>query len=257
MKVVIAMAGPGDRFLESQNTDIVPMIEVDGRPMVSHVVDLYPGETDFVFLCRKDHLDRSDLGKVLSGLRPGAPIIAVKRHDLGPVETVLKADGFINDDESVLVSHCDFSAWWDYPAFKRFVAKSRCDGCILTCSGFHPHLIGPGRYAGLRIDDRGRALEIREKHAFVKDPRSGHWSAGAYWFRRWRDARSCMRRAMDECVPLDGGVYVSMAVQLLIDDGLDIRTWDLDYFLHWGNPVHLAAYRMWAKYFKAVRGRQT
>ncbi len=50
MKVLIPMSGIGRRFLEAGYTDPKPLILVDGKPMIHHVIDLFPGETDFFFI---------------------------------------------------------------------------------------------------------------------------------------------------------------------------------------------------------------
>jgi len=51
MKVIIPMSGIGNRFLNAGYTEPKPLIEVDGSPMIYHVIDLFPGETDFIFIC--------------------------------------------------------------------------------------------------------------------------------------------------------------------------------------------------------------
>jgi hypothetical protein len=32
------------------------LIEIDGKPVIAHVIDMFPGEQDFLFICNQDHL---------------------------------------------------------------------------------------------------------------------------------------------------------------------------------------------------------
>jgi hypothetical protein len=43
------MAGSGARFARAGYTTIKPLIEVDGLPVIEHVVRMFPGERDFLF----------------------------------------------------------------------------------------------------------------------------------------------------------------------------------------------------------------
>ena len=57
MQIVVPMSGFGERFRRAGYRVPKPLIEVDGKPIIAHVVDLFPGETEFVFVCNRDHLD--------------------------------------------------------------------------------------------------------------------------------------------------------------------------------------------------------
>ena len=51
MQIVIPMSGFGERFRRAGYSVPKPLIEVEGKPMIGHVIDMFPGETDFVFIC--------------------------------------------------------------------------------------------------------------------------------------------------------------------------------------------------------------
>ena len=50
------MSGFGERFRRAGYTVPKPLIPVDGKPIIAHVIDLFPRETKFVFICNEDHL---------------------------------------------------------------------------------------------------------------------------------------------------------------------------------------------------------
>ena len=34
-----------------------PLIEVEGKPIIAHVIDLFPGKKNFTFICSQNHLN--------------------------------------------------------------------------------------------------------------------------------------------------------------------------------------------------------
>jgi NDP-sugar pyrophosphorylase family protein len=60
VQIIIPMSSFGERFRRAGYTVPKPLIEVDGKPIISHVIDLFPGETNFIFICNEDHLDNPD-----------------------------------------------------------------------------------------------------------------------------------------------------------------------------------------------------
>ena len=56
MQIVIPMSGFGERFRRAGYMVPKPLIKVEGKPMIQHVTDLYPGAERFIFICNEDHL---------------------------------------------------------------------------------------------------------------------------------------------------------------------------------------------------------
>ena len=56
MHIIIPMSGIGKRFIDAGYTDPKPLIVVDGKPIIEHVCNLFPGENKFTFICNAKHL---------------------------------------------------------------------------------------------------------------------------------------------------------------------------------------------------------
>ncbi len=56
MQIIIPMSGFGKKFLEAGYEVPKPLINVEGRSIISHVIDMFSGETDFTFICNRDHI---------------------------------------------------------------------------------------------------------------------------------------------------------------------------------------------------------
>jgi NDP-sugar pyrophosphorylase family protein len=253
MQIIIPMAGSGARFVRAGHRTIKPLIEADGLPIVEHVVRMFPGEQDFLFIAARPHLEETPLRSVLQRLAPGATIVAIEPHKLGPVNSALQAAEHIRDDVPVVLNYCDFSVYWDYAHFRRRLAELDPAGCITAYRGFHPHSLGPNLYAYMRERDN-YMLEIREKGCFTGQRMSEYASAGTYYFRSGKLLKRYFRRAVDRGLQTNGEYYASTPFNLLVEDGLDVYIYELEHFLQWGTPEDLAEYQKWSDYFARFAG---
>ena len=56
MQIIIPMSGFGERFRAAGYKVPKPLIKVHGKPIIHHVIDMFPGEEDFTFICNEVHL---------------------------------------------------------------------------------------------------------------------------------------------------------------------------------------------------------
>lgn len=257
MQIVIPMSGFGERFRRAGYRVPKPLIEVDGKPIIAHVVDLFPGETDFTFICNQQHLDEPGFGMAEQLARhcPGGRVIGIASHKLGPVNAVMQAIDRLDPQAPTIVNYCDFSCYWDYPAFKRFVAGNGCDGAIPCYTGFHPHMLGSTNYAYVR-HCRGRILDIQEKRPYTDQPTREFASSGTYYFASGALAHEAFVRSMARPeLSLGGEYYVSLAYKPLLESGRHIALYELEHFMQWGTPEDLAEYRYWSDAFRRLGDR--
>jgi NDP-sugar pyrophosphorylase family protein len=50
MQIIIPMSGFGERFRKAGYKVPKPLIEVEGKPIVAHVVDMFGENNDFIFI---------------------------------------------------------------------------------------------------------------------------------------------------------------------------------------------------------------
>ena len=179
MKIVISMSGMSSRFTNAGYTVPKFMIDVDGKKVIEHIVELYPKDSDFVFIINDNHAKDRELCEFLDKLDlDQVEICCVPVHKKGPVFSVNTFENHIDDDEQVIVNYCDFSMDWDYSNFEKFVNETECDGCVVCYTGFHPHMLGGDNYAFCKVDEDNKIIEIREKQPFTDNKMSEYASTG-------------------------------------------------------------------------------
>ncbi|QWD78287.1 hypothetical protein [Polynucleobacter sp. MWH-Svant-W18] len=263
MQIVIPMSGFGERFRRAGYTIPKPLIEVDGRPIIGHVIDLFPGETDFIFICNKEHLDNSDyqMAQTLSKLCPSGRIVGIPPHKLGPINAVRQVEHLLDPNLPVVVNYCDFSCYWDWSHFKSFVLRTSCAGAIPAYKGFHPHTLGGTNYAYIKEEPCRQGVvswvaDIQEKQPFTDNRMQEFASSGTYYFSSAKIMSESFREVMVQNLSVGGEFYVSLAFKPMLAQGKKIAVYPLQHFMQWGTPDDLSEYNSWSATFKQLKAHQ-
>lgn len=247
MQIIVPMAGMGDRFARRGYEVPKPLIEVDGKPIIRHVVELFPGETNFLFICNSKHISDTNMKSVLEDCAPGCEIVVIEPHKKGPVYTVSHAFDIVDNGE-VIVNYCDFGMYWNYNEFLREARKMAVDGSVPSYRGFHPHMLRSLNYAFIREKEK-QLIEIREKEPFTDDRLSEYASAGTYYFSSGALVKKYFDELMRKEISTNGEYYVSMVYNLMVEDQKKVSVYEIENMLQWGTPEELESYCAWDKYF--------
>lgn len=240
----VPMGGSGQRFLAAGHALPKPLIAVDPRPMLAHVLADLAGCERLICAVRDEHLTTTPIADEILRLRPDAHIVPVPAHKDGPVRTLLDAAHAIDADLPLLVHYADYATGWDLAAFRAWCEANRWDAALDAYTGDLPHLGGATRYAGLRTVGE-QVLEIREKHCFAPSLREGWHSAGSYWVRRAGDLLAAAQAMVDANERVAGEWFVSTALGRLVADGARTGRYPLQFFHQWGTPEDLRTWQMW------------
>lgn len=250
------MAGTGMRFLNAGYTVPKPLILIEGKPIIEHVVNRFSLDDEFIFGCNQEHLQSTNMTATLKKIAPKNKIISMPYKKEGPIYGLNRMISSFVDDEPVIVNYCDFSWVWDYEDFKRRIKESNCDGAVVCYKGFHPHLLGNNKYATLDADGHWMK-EIREKHSWHKSKMEDWSSSGTYYFKKGIDLKKYLKQI--ESRPewkINGEFYVSQLFQLMKEDNLNILIYEIPYMLQWGTPEDLEEYNYWSEYFHFNKGSE-
>jgi len=244
MKVIIPMAGTGNRFVEKGYQDPKPLIKINNKRIIEYILDLFSEEDEIVFICNDVHLNTTNMRSVLSSLRPDSKIVSIPQHKKGPVFTVKPYFDLIKDDEQVLICYCDNPFIWNRDEFINYVNDKNYDGCILTHSGMHPHTLNSTKMAFLKVKN-DIVLEIKEKECYTDNPLQEHASTGAYYFRRGDQMKKYFNQLMEQDINYNGEYYVTLVYNLLIKDSLKVGFFDTKFVTVFGTPEEVKSFESW------------
>jgi len=248
------MSGFGERFRRFGYSLPKPLIEIDGKPMISHVIDMFPGEFNFLFICNEGPLNSPNyqMREVLRLYCPTGRIVRIPPHKLGPVHAVREISSLIDPRSPVLVNYCDFSCYWNWEHIKNFVVTPECDGSIPAYKGFHPHSLGTTNYAYIRERD-GWVLDIQEKKPFTDNRMKEYASSGSYYYASGQIMSDVFSGMLDRGASVNGEYYVSLAYRELLEGGgRGVTVYPLQHFMQWGTPEDVAECRTWSEAFERL-----
>ena len=259
VQIIIPMSGLGQRFINAGYDMPKPLIEVDGKPIIEHVVNLFPRENNIKFICNNKHLKETNMREVLNSFCPQGEIYDVPVEGRqGPVHAVSLIFNNIDDNKEVIVSYCDYGTWWDYEKFLNDTRKRNADGAIACYRGFHPHMLGTDNYAFLKETNKGSRWmkAIQEKKPFTDDRMKEYASNGTYYFKTVAIMKKYFQQLMDLKMKVKNEYYVSMVYNLLITDKLKVNIFEIEHMLQWGTPNDLEVYKKWSDYFSNIIHKQ-
>jgi dTDP-glucose pyrophosphorylase len=219
LNIVLPIAGRGSRFAGAGYAQPKPLIPVRGRPMIELVADnLRPARQHrVVFVALREHLERWDIGSVLSRAAPGCAIVPVDAVTEGAACTVLLAAEYIDNGEPLMIANTDQFVVVD---LERYLAEGDapgCDGLIMTFAASDP------KWSYVRKDGAGRIVEVVEKKVVSREA-----TVGIYNFRRGADFVRAARRMIAADQRVNGEFYVAPVYNQLIGEGADIRSFAIE-----------------------------
>jgi NDP-sugar pyrophosphorylase family protein len=244
MKVIIPMAGTGNRFVEKGYDQPKPLIKVNNKRIIEYILELFSEQDEIVFICNDVHLKNTQMRDVLSILRPDSKIVSIPQHKKGPVFTVKPHFDLINDDEEVLICYCDNPFIWNRNDFINHVKNNNYDGCIITHSGIHPHTLNSTKMAFLKVEN-DILIEIKEKECYTDNPLKEHASTGAYYFKRGDQMKKYFDQLIKKDINYNGEYYVTLVYNLLVNDGLKVGFYDTDFVTVFGTPEEVQSFEAW------------
>lgn len=208
INIVIPMAGMGKRFAEAGYTLPKPLLRIEDREIIGHIIDtMKMPKAQFIFIVREEHCRDHNLDKVLLKFEPNAKIVKINQVTEGAVCTVLLAKEHFNDHNPVIIKDCDQIINWDPEHFMEFVRRNNADGAIVNIHTERPN------YSYSRVDHAGRIFETAEKSVI-----SHYGSVGIYYFARGSDLVKYAERMIEKNIRTNNEFYTSPVYNQFIQD---------------------------------------
>jgi NDP-sugar pyrophosphorylase family protein len=257
VQLIIPMSGIGQRFIDKSYKVPKPLIQISGKPMVQHVVEMYPGIEEVLFIVNKSHFEdaKLELQVRLNEIAPGCSIAVIDSHKFGPAWAIAMARQYVNLEAPVVVNYCDFACLWDFEAFRASLA-SGVDGVIATYSGFHPHMLRNTQYAYLRLDENGFVTDIQEKLSFTASPMGEPASSGTYGFKSGHVLLDAIDSQINQGHSYNNEFYSSLTYKSMLQNDLKIRSFEIRKFFQWGTPEDFEEFKKQKDFFVFKHGIQ-
>lgn len=233
MKILIPMAGEGSRFQKEGYTFPKPLIDVEGKPMIQRVVENLDFDAEYIFLVRKEHLQKYEgLHSTLDQITNGRfKVVEVDTLTEGAACTALLAKDHINNDEDLLIANSDQIIEYSSENFRYLKSFSDVDGIVFCFHAVHP------KWSFVKTNTRGAVTEVAEKN-----PISNIATCGIYWYRRGSDFVNAAETMIQKNIRVNGEFYIAPVYNEFIQTNKTL----IPFFVHKmygiGTPEDLNSY---------------
>lgn len=250
-QIIIPMSGFGERFRRAGYKIPKPFINIEGLPIIQHVINMFPGEQDFIFICNENHIKNYHIDNILNDICPTGQVISIAEHKLGPIYAVNEVMSKVSDHKQLIINYCDFFVYWHWSKFKEYIDKYNCDGALTCYRGFHPHSLGNTNYAYVRESNRD-LIDIQEKKPFTDNRMQEFASSGTYHFKSKRILIDAIKYMFKNKLTINNEYYVSLAYKYLINKDYSTKIYPLQHFFQWGTPEDVSDYTYFSEMFKSI-----
>ena len=173
MKILIPMAGRGERFEAAGYSFPKPLIDINGKTMIQVIVENLNFPAEHIFICQKEHYERYSLKELLELISPKCSVIKVNETTEGAACSALLAKELINNDEELIIANSDQWINWHNEHFLTFLRNNDADGGVVTFISTHP------KWSFVKVNDEGEVTSLAEKKII-----SNIATVGIYYFKK-------------------------------------------------------------------------
>jgi len=221
INIVIPMAGEGSRFAKAGFIKPKPFIDVNGYPMIEHVMkNIKCRDAVFTLIGRKNHLAQENLIVDQLKYKYNLNIVEIDSLTEGTACTILNARRYIDNNMPLLIANSDQLVDIDIQDFVDDCFKRELDGSILTFNDLEKN----PKWSFAKIDYNNHlVLEVKEKQVI-----SNHATVGIYLFSK---GSAFVDYAIDMIVRnerVNNEFYTCPVYNYLINDGKKIGIYEID-----------------------------
>ena len=227
LNIIVPASGRGSRFVAAGYKDPKPLIDVNGKHMISRVIaNVKPSQPhQFTVLMQKEHAIQGRVAGIYD-----CRLMLIDEVTQGAACTVLLTREFIDNDDPLMIVNSD--QLLDFSVDQFLASAAPWDGAIVTFPASDP------KWSYVRKED-GFVVEVAEKR-----PISEEATCGIYYWKRGSDFVRCAENmiAQDSCV--NGEFYVAPVFNEAIANGAKVVTYPIKASaMHGlGTPEDLEAY---------------
>jgi len=220
------MAGKGIRLQEFDPYP-KPLVEVLGKTIVEWSIDTLGLEGNFIFCCKKEHIEKFEIDKLLKKIVPDCKIISIDYQTKGTVQSVLEASKLINNDEELIISDTDHYLKWNNEFFNNEIRTKEIDGCVMV----FPEKYTSKKASYVQINEQGFVTRSAEKQ-----PISDTATVGVHYFKKGKDFVKYANEMMNKGMGFNDEFYVTPVYNLFASANKKIITYPVKKMWALGSP---------------------
>lgn len=244
-QLVVLMAGQSNRFQEGGYQFPKALLYANSKMILNRITDSFPNASEILVVASHNQKSFVNLRHSEFTRSERIEFAFIDQHDLGPSESILRAQEYLNRNLPIVISYCDVRTNLDD---SKFIAKlKQFEAGAIVFSGFHPHTIRKIKFGYVNADSKGQIVEFKEKDSFSNSPLDEYASAGIYGFKSREVLLSSLDLQVSNGSLVNGEYYLSLAINELVKSGKKASILIVDCFASWGTPEDFEDFNLYAR----------
>lgn len=249
------MAGRGKRFTDEDYALPKPFIEVNGTPMFVTATKSLPTADKNIFLALREHRRKYHLARTLKDYFKKSAIITVNQVTEGQASTCMLAESQIDSDAQLTIGACDNGMTYERKKFDQLMNEKDTDAIIWTFRHYPGVLVNPSHWGWVSVNKKGLVKKVSVKVPISDDPINDYVVVGCFSFKKARYFFENCRKMITDDRRINNEFYNDECINVLIENGLTVKVFEIDKYLGWGTPNDLKTYQYWQEYFAKRNGK--
>lgn len=220
------MAGKGKRL---QDYDLYPkpLVKILGKTIVEWSIETLGLKGNYIFCCKKEHIEKYNIDKILKKIVPDCKIIAIDYQTKGTMQSVLEATDLIDNDEELIISDTDHYLKWDNEYFNNEIRMKKIDGCVMV----FPEEWDSTKASYVKLNNQGFVVESAEKQPISKIA-----TVGLHYFKKGSDLVKFGKEMIKRKMEYNEEYYVTPVYNLFSEYNKKIITFPVKKMWPLGSP---------------------
>ena len=245
MKIIVPLAGE-DQSFKTKFKKPKSLTKVGNKTIIENFIDNLRLKAEFIFICKLSDLIENNLLSLLKELKVKKKIISIDKPTSSTINTVLNSDGYVKDNEDVLIAHPDGIQFFDEKKFYEKIKLKKLSGM--------PFVFDKDNQSNMSNQNSGRVLfeKSKIKQILEKSPKNKHTKtlSGLYYFKKWSEFKKYSEQTFVNQEPVQGRYFISQVYNEYIKDQKKLDLFYVDKFIDLGNVELVDEYNFWHIYFK-------
>jgi hypothetical protein len=158
----------------------------------------------------------------------------------------------VADETPLTITACDNGAMYNVERLERLLADESVDVIVWCFTNNPTGKLYPNMYAWLDVDSEKNIRDVSIKKPFHDKPNT-RAIIGTMFFRKTKIFKEGYSHIVKKNIRTNGEFYVDNVLMPLIQSGLNVKAFEVDYYLCWGTPNDYKTFNYWDEYHSASR----
>jgi len=250
MANIVPMSGSGSRFADIGYLLPKPLITVSGKPMIMNVIDAMPPAEKWIFIVRKEHIEKYSIDKLIASRIPHA-IIIPEEKPWGQAPSCMLAVPYLEPEEDMFIAACDNSFLYNKAKYSTLVKDPTVDAIIWTFTKDELLVEKPEAWGWVKLDEDGCTIKDMSVKVPVSDnPFNDHSVVATFYFKKSKEFVEAYNLMVKENYKINNEFYIDSFPIFYRKMGKRSVIFDVDLYVGWGKPKDLYKYEEKEYFYK-------